>query len=323
VADPTLCVIGAGQLGTRHLQSLATLTGKYEFHAVDSSSQALENARKSLGPVSEALKTHTSIQDLPKNLDVVVVATGAAVRRKVVTELLAHSSVRYLVLEKILFQTVSDCLFMGELLAQHKNMKVWVNLARRLQPAYQAIQATLKPNQPMAIHVSGSRWGLATSALHFLDLVLYLTGSATLSINQFEGQLYPSRHPDCFECTGSLSGKAGVGQTYSITAWAESNAPLRVTVDTPECRWIVYEKGSQVHAIKSIAASEWMPEALAYPMFFQSQLTGPMADTILKTGTCGLSDYATALASHAPFLRAWNQTFAPGSDPDQTPCKIT
>ncbi len=322
MSDPSICVIGAGQLGSRHLQSLATLDGKVILHAVDPSPEALELSRQRMGPAVARLHCHSSVKDLPRDIDVVVVATGATIRKKVVSNLLSHSNVHYLILEKILFQSVTDCLWARDFLAGRQT-KVWVNFPRRVQPAYQYIHETVTPGQPMEIRVSGSRWGLATSTVHFLDLILFLTDHGSLTISQFEGQLYPSRHRDCFECTGYLAGEAGPGQVYSITAWPDGGAPMRVTIDTPENRWIVYEKDSEVVVIKSNVVNGWQSETLFYPMLYQSQLTGPIVDSILKSGTCGLSDYDTALKSHLPFLRAWNRCFAPDSDSDSTHCLIT
>lgn len=276
-----------------------------------------------MGAAGEAVHYHSAVRSLPRDLDVVIVATGAAIRRKVVEDLLTHSKVDYLILEKVLFQSAADCLWARDFLAGRQT-KAWVNFPRRLQPVYRYIHGAVTPGQQLEIRVTGSHWGLATSAVHFLDLVLFLTGHTTLTISRFDGQHFPSvRHRDCLECTGYLAGEAASGQYYSITAWPDGSAPVRVTIDAPERRWIVDEQGDHTVMIQTGAETSWKPGTLSHPFLYQSQLTASVVEAILDSGTCGLSDFETALQSHLPFLRAWNRHFAPDADPDSAICRIT
>lgn len=319
----TVCVVGAGQLGSRHLQSLAALAERCTLHAVDPSPDAQALARARMGSAGDVLQFHKSSRELPRTIDVAIVATGARERRKTLEDLYSHCDVAFLILEKVLFQSVADCLWARDFLLCRQT-RAWVNFPRRVQPAYEHIQKAILPGQRLEIRVTGSRWGLATSAVHFLDLVLFLTGHSTVTINRFEGQRFPSvRHADCVECTGYLEGEGAPGQVYSITAWPDGSAPLRVTIDAPECRWIVDEQGNQTITSETSVARGWRTDSLTHPFLYQSQLTALIVEHLLTAGCCELSDYETALQSHIPFLRCWNRYFAPDADPDITVCKIT
>lgn len=317
-----IAVIGTGQLGSRHLQSLAGLAGPHVLHAVEPSPVAQQVVRERLGAAGGRVAFHASCDSLPGSLDVAIVATGAAVRRKVLTALLKHRQVGHLLLEKILFQSVADCLWAEGFLAEHR-VQAWVNFPRRVQPVYQRIRQRIVPGKPLDLHVTGSRWGLATSAVHFLDLVLFLTGDSALSVDRFEALTYASRHAGCLEAFGLMAGVTPAGHSYAIRAWPEGNAPVRVVVEGSEQRFVVTESDHQALLQTAAAASQWQAEAGSHPFLYQSELTGSLVEGLIATGRWGLTDYAGALSSHLPFLRTWNRHFAPGADPDTTLCPVT
>src|SRR5436190_18734178 len=107
-----IAIIGAGQLGSRHLQALAFVNEPISIQVIDRSADALniaenrfnENRKTFHGQISY----HTDISNLVKNIDVAIIATGSSGRKKIIEQLLSHSSVRYLILEKFLFTKESD-----------------------------------------------------------------------------------------------------------------------------------------------------------------------------------------------------------------------
>jgi len=318
-----IVVIGTGQLGSRHLQSLVALTTGHSLHAVEPSAAAQALARKRLGPAANRVRFHSGLVTLPATVDVVVVATGASVRRRVVTKLLQGCRVRFLILEKILFQSVADCLWSRDFIAQ-AGATAWVNFPRRLQPVYRGLQSTLRMDEALEISVTGSRWGLATSAVHFLDLVLYLSRATEIRINKVDMQTFPSpRHQGCIEATGRITGETSPGVSFSLAACATGDAPVKIAVDSAEHRWVVTERDHEALALHAARDTGWAWVPTTSPLYYQSQLTGPLVEELVATGSCGLATLDEALRSHLPFLRSWNRYFAPTADADLTACSVT
>lgn len=279
--------------------------------------------RERAGSTGSRLEFHESATSLPEILDVAIVATGAAARKGAISKLLSGRRIRYLVLEKVLFQTVADC-FWAQKLFSETGTQAWVNFPRRIQPAYARLRSMMVSPEPREIRVTGSRWGLATSALHFLDLALFLGGGDEISIETFEAQTFASpRHEGHLECTGFIAGGCGPGKRYSISSWEEGSFPVCVAIDTLQARWIVEEHEHDTVTLESTRARAWAWETVRHPFFYQSELTASVVEELLSRGGCGLSGYRSALQSHVAFLRAWNRGFAPTSDPDLTPCPIT
>ena len=318
-----IAVIGTGQIGSRHLQSLAGISGQHTLHAVDPSPDSERIVRERLGNLADRVVFHAAVGTLPRALEAVVIATSATVRRQCMTDLLAHGQVRYAILEKILFPSVADCLWAEGRLAQH-GVKAWVNFPRRMQAVYQKIQAAVAPGTVRDIRVTGSRWGLATSAVHFLDLVLFLAHARSLTIESLRARTFESpRHRNCIEADGLLAGSTDSGATYAIACWDTGNAPIQVTIETVGKRWSITERDNQVHVRESEAGQDWQPAEWSSPLLYQSQLSGPIMEELFATADCRLTDYSGALQSHLPLLRAWNRQLFPQSDPDLTSCPIT
>ena len=99
-------IIGAGQLGSRHLQGLLSYKKEsLNIFIIDPSDDSLFIAKQRALELEHkhSLTFTDSFQELPKHLDFVVIATNSKVRFVVMEILLQHASVSYLILEKVLF----------------------------------------------------------------------------------------------------------------------------------------------------------------------------------------------------------------------------
>ena len=85
-------LVGAGQLGSRYLQGLQVLEGQLSITVVDPSSASLDAARLRLAEVaattSHDVKFTTSLEHVPKQLDLALVVTPAQCRADVVAAII-------------------------------------------------------------------------------------------------------------------------------------------------------------------------------------------------------------------------------------------
>jgi predicted dehydrogenase len=131
-----IAIIGAGQIGSRHLQSLATIEAATVIHLVDPSDDALRVARERFTQVRVPqrgqieLQTVQHLDAVQVPLDLAIVATSANVRADIVQQLLCRRQARYLLLEKVLFQKEADYTRIGHLLVETR-IPAWVNCGYR------------------------------------------------------------------------------------------------------------------------------------------------------------------------------------------------
>ena len=92
-------IIGAGQLGSRHLQGLLKFEKEQLVYVLDPSENSLNISKER---AQEVENKHNVIYrndwgELPTEFDLVIVATGANVRSKVVSKLLTDFKVENLI----------------------------------------------------------------------------------------------------------------------------------------------------------------------------------------------------------------------------------
>ena len=173
-----IAVIGAGELGSRHLQALVKLPGDGIIQVVDPKNNSLEVARQRIEQVSSSftgtITFLNNISELADELDIVIVATNSNVRKNVIVEVLTCKKVNYLILEKFLFPRIEEYQIVADLLVKCKTI-AWVNCPRRMLDFYNELKKTLNGN--IHIAVTGNGWGLGCNGIHLLDLMAYLTGT--------------------------------------------------------------------------------------------------------------------------------------------------
>lgn len=177
----TVLIAGAGQLGSRHLQALSHLDVTFEVWVYDVSTNSLEVARERYQQVAiESSPKVTFTDELPKALsvDVCIIATNSAIRYQLMKDILESNDVKYMLLEKVLFQTLSELESASHMLEQY-NTKAWVNCPRRMYTLYQDLKVRLSGKR-VDIKVTGQGWGLACNAVHYIDLWHYLNESELL-----------------------------------------------------------------------------------------------------------------------------------------------
>ena len=128
-------IIGVGQLGSRYLQGLASLKMDIDIFLIDPFDQSLNVALDRYNQLEvnsqQSIHLFNSIKSLPDKLDLVIVASTSDVRYEILLELVEHSNVENIILEKILFQDLDDYHRVLQLEVVNQE-RVWVNFAQRL-----------------------------------------------------------------------------------------------------------------------------------------------------------------------------------------------
>jgi predicted dehydrogenase len=300
-----IAVIGAGQLGSRHLQGLVRLDLPCDIHVVDPSAASLDMARQRADEVpaaaSHSLNFHEQIEALPLMLDHAVIATAADVRLSVLRSLLQGRTVRNILLEKVLFQRQSDYAEAAELL-QEAGSRAWVNCPRRVFPIYETLRTFFREDPLFHVDVRGGNWGLGCNSIHFIDIIAYLTGGSVHSISTalLDEDLIDSKRAGFKEFTGTLLGHCG-NTRFSLTAQRGSQAPLLLTLRGSNRSCLVDESVGRAFLCDPLDGG-WRTVEFKAPML--SELATAVTQRILEDGSSALTPYAQSAAYHLPMLEA-------------------
>ena len=306
-----IAIVGAGQIGSRHLQALCHLKNPTRIDLVDPSDESLQTARgryeyeevKSSGKQDTELWCHNSLDDLPDTLDLVIVATNSIVREKVIRDVIEKRLVKNLILEKILFQRIEQYIEVNNFL-EESSIPTWVSCWMRTTDLFKQIKSALNLNNAVHIKVEGSQWRMGTNSIHFMDLFSYFTEYNDFKFTdiQLSNELADSRHKGCKEFLGQMIGQNSRGDTLNlICRGPEDEPPIVEIVNTPDRYKVIGLTGKVGFESSNDLANRTGETTLPY----QSQLTHLWADDILSRGTCDLPTYAESMPLHLELIRVF------------------
>ncbi|EFL50829.1 oxidoreductase domain-containing protein [Solidesulfovibrio fructosivorans JJ]] len=296
-------IVGAGQLGSRHLQALKAVKYPLDIQVIDPSEASLQVAKERYDAVESgvghAISFATRLRDSDCT-DVAIIATSSDVRRQAIDHLFDLSKPRFLILEKLLFNTRQDYAYAESRFAEAGTM-VWVNCPMRVMPCYEHIRQELTSDR-MSYRVTGSQFGLVTNAIHYLDHVVHLSGCGDfeLSLGEIDSTPIKSKRPSFLELNGRLRANFANGTTCEMTCYPTGTAPILVEIFTENQRYVVREsEGKLWHAE---ASTNWVWNERVATIPYQSQLTTEIVESLLASGGCGLTPYASSVRTHLSLL---------------------
>lgn len=300
-----IALIGAGQLGSRHLQGLAKSDLEISIEVVEPFENSRDTAKLRFEEIPSNEKIIKvdfleNIMELSDNLDLVIVATNADVRYKVVKELLENKKVANLVLEKVLFQRIEEYREVEELL-EKSNIKCWVNHPRRMFPFYKNLKKELIGSKNINFSVSGGAWGLGCNGLHFLDCFSYLSSEVEINLNStfLDKKLYKTKRVGFNEFSGMINGSL-VDNSFTINCFSEEQSPVQFNITSDKLNVLIDESNGWYKISKK--ENNWQAEIKEEKIiYFQSELTNILLNDIFDSN-CSLPTYSEAMNLHITYL---------------------
>lgn len=299
-----VCIIGVGNIGSRHLQALKKVKLPLNIEVVDPSLESLDLAKERFNQIKSSVNHNISflkkIADVSETIDICIIATSSNIRRKVVEDLLSKSIVKYLILEKIFFQKKEDY-FAIEKLLESKNCKAWADFSMRTMPFYSNLKDEFK--NPLLMAVSGSQYGLITNAIHYIDYIAYLTDcyDFTIDTKGLDPKPIESKRKGFLELNGTLNVHFNDGSVGTFTCFSNGDTPLIIELISDNKR--IISKETERKAL--IASSpQWSWKEVESNIPYQSDMTNIVVEEIITRGNCPLTPYNQASKLHLQLLES-------------------
>jgi len=318
-----ISIIGAGQLGSRHLQGLAKSSKQFRIYIIDPNQKALIVAEQRFVKVSYYTKSivsyHQNISELPEKLDVAIIATTANVRRKIIESLLDRCLVKNIILEKVVFQKSEDFLPIKKLLLE-KEVKSWVNCTRRSFQYYKNLKNEIAGGK-ISIKVEGNNWGLTCNGIHMIDLLVFLTEETDfkMNIHGLKNTIINSNRNGYKELKGTLKIHTRNGNVLELIDSDKCDSDTQIWISTDSVQYNINESKGIV--VKHVSDAENQQNKIKIP--FQSELTGNIIDQIIDTGKSDLTSYDECMKYHVPMLDSFNDHFSKVTGKNVKVCPIT
>jgi len=322
-----IVLVGAGNIGSRHLQAITQLPFDVSVNVVEPNRDAQKIANARLNEISfDKTKHHInwykSLDKIPSNSDLVVVATNSKGRVNLINQLLELGHSRFLI-EKMVCQSETEY---ENLLSKFRqfNSKGWVNANRRYFQSYQKIKDLFQDSKLIHLSVYLGDSGLGTASIHYLDLFSWFIDNYDIKLSgkYLLNKIFPNkRGSDYKEFAGTLIGSGQNGSVLTITtSFNPSNPHTSVVEIYGDTRhFFINETKEQLDIIHG----ESNDKDLKFEFQHASSTTTMAIQDIIENDYCLLPDLDQSYYAHKELFRVFNEHIYNLSKKEVKLCPIT
>lgn len=316
-----ILLVGCGNIGMRHLQSLLQLDDSPYIAIVEPNTTAKNNAQSVLSIIHNShhnLEWFSDISELTTCYDFVIVATQSINRHSLLLQLLQTGNRRFLI-EKMVCQSTLEY---QKILDDFKkfNAKGWINTNFRYFSFYHELIKYFQKNTPLNFIISGGEKGLGSNAIHFIDLFLWFTNSKNITLNGdfLTDKLLPNkRSDDLVEFSGTIIGRSNES-LISISFLPTAEIPITVEIFNSEHHILISTSDDTVYKIRGL--NNFSKE---FKFQHTSELTKKIVSDILQTDTCNLPMLDDLYLTHSELFRIFNLHIKKLTNRESDICPIT
>lgn len=322
-------LVGCGQLGSRHLQAVATLPQVREIEVIDPKPEAIALGRERLAEVADrqpslSVRWLQSLEEARNGGELCIMATQAEGRGRLVQQVAAQLGYQRFLVEKIVTQSVREYQELQAFCAQ-TGVSVWVNCKQRAEPIHKWMKTQLtQEDKPLTVSSVGGNHGLATGGIHLADLFAFLDGSSQIfsAGSAIDPVLHPSkRGSHLFDLSGTLLGYSETGSRFVLSYLPHGGAE-HLSVVTPRQKWIVDRQSRWVFESRADTDWTWRPVPFTGNLLV-SHMTRDLASNILASGRCELPSLDECFAAHRFILTELQPHFNKLLGRDSDRCPVT
>jgi len=323
-----ITIIGCGEIGSRHLQSLAKLPFNISVDIVEPREEAQKIAKSRLSEIeydtNHSFNWYKSIRELKSETDAVIIATTAVQRVALICELLEKGHKRFLV-EKNVCQSIEEYDLLLEKMKKF-DAKGWVNLVRRTFDFYKNLKTYLPKHPHFHLSVITGNEGAGGNSIHFVDLFCWLGSDLKIKLDgkNLINKLLPNkRDKNLFEFAGTITGSSTNGSFLSMTFLPYENLPYMVTITTDEMHIIIDETNERIYNLRQLPKElrqlpkelrqlpkelRQLPKELTQFKYRHiSETTSEIVKDIINTDNCSLPTLQESYFAHDELLQVFQE----------------
>jgi len=298
-----ILVVGFGNMGCRHTQSILGNDKSHNIYVVEPSKEIFDKQVLVINSNEKELNYLESLDQIPDQIDFAIVATSAMPRFKIVEKLLNHG-VKKMLIEKVAFLSKDQFEVINNLIELNE-AQVYCNFVSRYYSNFIAIQNQILENEEtFQMTVNGPDFGLGCNGLHYIDLFEYFSNEkATLkSANLIENPVEHKRGKEYKEVLGQIYWETPSGSKLLINADANKSGAREFNIKTNSESHLLNEE-----TLKHIRFGHKEVSEENFKIEYTSQLTYRIFKEIFA-GNCKLPTVQETTSSHLQFLTKINET---------------
>ena len=324
-----IALVGCGNIGSYHLQSLTKLKESCHIQVVEPNPLSVETGKQRLGSILQEnakkidVQWLTNIDGVDENADLTIIATLATGRVDIISKLISMGHRRFLI-EKVVCQSTDEYERLLCLMNDH-NAKGWINCTLRYTDFYKKAAPILQAGRgPITLNVRGTT-GLGCNAIHLLDLFNWFTGdceTAKLDGRYILPELFDnSRGGDLVEFAGTITGQTQNGDFLTINFLLDNNVDFTVNIFCENV--IVWVNETTEKGFIAVKDSNWDLCEYHYQSPYTSIVTTQIAEEIFFNDSCHLPKVEELFTSHKELFALFNSVIETVANRQTELCPIT
>tara|TARA_B100000795_G_C22803185_1_gene443098 strand:+ start:3401 stop:4375 length:975 start_codon:yes stop_codon:yes gene_type:complete len=308
-----IIIIGCGNIGFRHLESILNLDAKKNIYIVDKSDASIDRCKNLLYKNDDQNLSSfffKSIDDINSNLeiDIAIIASNSNSRASIIRSLFSKVIPTHLILEKLLFTKISDFNFFLDFFKNFKT-KVWVN--QWLNSEFQFLTDQINSNEKLEVTIYGSQWGLACNSVHFLEWFheLSLRDGLKISNHSFY-RVLEAKRAGFYEIFGSIEIVSKNGNKLNLICDDKTDPELLgPLINVKSKSFNLSCKMSPSDLIGEISTFNNAFTNFTQPLKYQSQRTEIVISDLMEENDCCLPSYIVSCNHHLLIYPLFNDYF--------------
>jgi len=312
-----ILVVGFGAMGCRHVQSLLSHKNIYDIHVVEPSAEIIHANTQRIGAQPGDFTVYSSIEEIPRQFDVAIVATSSGPRFAIMKQLLEIGIKKFLV-EKVVFQSRHQ---FDEIIAMMDQVgaKAYCNFVNRYFDAYNQIkEAVAVHGEQCSMLVHGGEFGLGCNAIHYIDIFQYVNGAHGLNMHNATLDVLDTgnrRGMQYKEFSGAFNISDTKGNKLAIISEKAFSGGVTISFCFGKTQYLLSEQTQQMYIVNH------QIETSPFVILPTSRLTHTIIQDILS-GECRLTQIEETVAAHDLLFKKFNSVLF-GSANEADICPIT
>jgi predicted dehydrogenase len=242
-----ILIFGCGNIGFRYLEAVLNISINCEIFVIEKSKKILDEKKKMISSYNfkypnKKVIWHNALPKKIKSIDLVVIATSAKNRFLYIKKISNKFLVNSWIIEKILAQSLNQIKII-EAIKFNTNL-VFVSHVRRESIFHKKIKSELLKIKKINAKLVGNNWGLASNAIHLLDLISWYTGEKLSSLDNtnLDRKWHKSKRNGYYEVSGKLFAKFSRGSKLLLECNDKSkNIFLEIVSEKSNKKFRIYE----------------------------------------------------------------------------------
>jgi hypothetical protein len=293
-----LAIIGCGEIGQRHFESVLNLDYKMKIFLIDKSTICLEKC-KQISLKKKRLNFFyfaTSVSEIEEDFDFVIVATNSDHRFSVLKELYMYKNPKFIILEKFLFNKLSH-FNEAKKLFQLNSTKVWVN--QWMSTDFPNLSDIFSETDGINISVKGKNWNFCSNCVHWLEWFHHINNRKKIVLfnSSLENVIIENKRKGFFETFGSLEFHGINNNKLFLKCNYEKNSE-RETLISLSNKSSRAEFQLTVNSLKGFIYKSNQKKSINFKFRYLSERTSVYIKSILEKNECTLPTYDQSVLHH-------------------------